>query len=109
MDKKTLEQIGYWLIRGRAVEPAEVMLATALGFKCESPAPPPRNIDDFGRCFYLIQVAPSVFDLSAKRLSESCTRWQTFIENWAELAETYEDKSNPNRHKDFQQIMTDIA
>ena len=58
------------------------------GFRT-SDAPPPYDIEDFGRCYRLLRLIPE-WNFKLQKMSNASRQWAKLVENWSEITKLYE-------------------
>lgn len=81
---KAASEIGQWLGSGHSGLSSTLMASVALGAKNIDRSNYPHDRGDFGRCYNLLQIAPTVRDYFDD-IAKVSPQWSALIENWAEL------------------------
>ena len=95
MNTKDLPAIGTWMLSGETGISSETMLGIALGGKKPSKSnwsarlDAPHDPSDFGRCYRLVQIAPSIRE-DFDRIGKMVPQFAGILREWDALCAIYE-------------------
>lgn len=104
-DKSVQEKMMFWLAQGERGISSEVMFQKLSGQDLGQPHPsPPRDPDDFRRCYLLLKTIPE-WKTELHKLKNLSAVWTNLVNNWDMLTKMLEEQMETKKTNDMYQVM----
>lgn len=92
------QKISFWLEHGERGLSSETICQSCGGVPLKSRGNHPLDVDDFKRCYNLLQMVPELKN-KLDQLSNWSVTWEKLVNNWDELTQLYEAKKYEEVYK----------
>ncbi|MDP8648028.1 hypothetical protein [Serratia marcescens] len=106
MNTEELKAIAEWFVSRDTGISSETMAAIHLGAE-KGRFNPPLDPSDFGRCYRLLEKAPSI-RASFSRIGQLCPAFKPLLDNWDELCDLFKQEASSGRAPRLYRRMQDL-
>jgi hypothetical protein len=95
LTKPEMREVMLWMINGKVGQSSKTLACAACGVWVSNQIHYPYDVDDFSRCYFLIEQIPNVRK-GVDELATACYVWEQYAKHWDEMTELYK-RGIPNQ------------